>query len=126
MSCGRNMNILLAGTFGKVIPIGGHASDLALDEARGVLYIANFTANRIEVMTRRAHDDERVCERPVRGLEVSASPECERHEGGARRAPGEITFRSKLEDSLRVFESSGSFAEGLCVIDARGSEFGGE
>lgn len=38
-------------TFGKVVSIGGHASDLALDEARGVLYIANFTANRIEVMS---------------------------------------------------------------------------
>jgi len=36
-----------AGTFGKVVPIGGHASDLALDEGRRVLYIANFTANRI-------------------------------------------------------------------------------
>lgn len=42
---------LWAGTFGKVVPIGGHASDLALDEARGVLYISNFTANRIEVMS---------------------------------------------------------------------------
>jgi uncharacterized protein (TIGR03437 family) len=40
-----------AGTFGKVVPIGGHASDIALDEARGVLYVANFTANRIEVMS---------------------------------------------------------------------------
>src|SRR4029077_11576372 len=40
-----------AGTFGKVVSIGGAASDLALDEARGVLYIANFTANRIEVMS---------------------------------------------------------------------------
>lgn len=38
-------------TFGKVVPIGGHASDLALDERRSVLYIANFTANRIEVMS---------------------------------------------------------------------------
>ncbi len=38
-------------TFGKVVPIGGHGSDLALDEARGVLYVANFTANRIEVMS---------------------------------------------------------------------------
>ena len=34
-----------------MVSIGGHASDLALDEARGVLYIANFTANRIEVMS---------------------------------------------------------------------------
>ncbi len=37
--------------FGKVVAIGGHASDLALDEGRGVLYIANFTANRIDVMS---------------------------------------------------------------------------
>ena len=34
-----------AGTIGRVVPIGGHASDLVLDEARGVLYVANFTAN---------------------------------------------------------------------------------
>jgi len=40
-----------AATFGTVVPIGGHASDIALDESRGVLYIANFTANRIEVMS---------------------------------------------------------------------------
>lgn len=39
------------GTFGKVVAIGGHASDLALDEGRSVLYVANFTANRIEVMS---------------------------------------------------------------------------
>ena len=43
------------GTFGKVVAIGGHASDLALDEARGVLYVANFTANRIEVMSLADH-----------------------------------------------------------------------
>jgi|SRR5579871_2612427 len=40
-----------AATFGKVVPIGGQASDIALDESRGVLYIANFTANRIDVMS---------------------------------------------------------------------------
>ena len=39
------------GTFGTVVSIGGESSDLALDEARGVLYIANFTANRIDVMS---------------------------------------------------------------------------
>lgn len=39
------------GTFGKVVAIGGAASDLALDEGRGYLYIANFTANRIEQMS---------------------------------------------------------------------------
>src|SRR5215472_14191243 len=41
----------VAANFGTVVPIGGHASDIALDEARGVLYVANFTANRIEVMS---------------------------------------------------------------------------
>jgi uncharacterized protein (TIGR03437 family) len=40
-----------AGTFGLPVAIGGNASDLALDEARGVLYISNFTANRVEVMS---------------------------------------------------------------------------
>ena len=41
----------LAGTFGTVVPIGGEGADLALDEARGYLYIADFTANRIDVMS---------------------------------------------------------------------------
>ena len=40
-----------AGTFGRVIPIGGLASDLVLDQPRGVLYVANFTARRIEVIS---------------------------------------------------------------------------
>jgi uncharacterized protein (TIGR03437 family) len=43
--------LLGAGTLGRVVPIGGQGADLALDEARGVLYVANFTANRIEVMS---------------------------------------------------------------------------
>jgi len=38
-------------TIGTPVAIGGHASDLALDEARGVLYVANFTANRIDVVS---------------------------------------------------------------------------
>lgn len=40
-----------AAPFGRVVPIGGQAADLALDEARGVLYVANFTANRIDVVS---------------------------------------------------------------------------
>ena len=38
-------------TFGKVIPLGGHTSDIALDERRKLVYAANFTANRIEVLS---------------------------------------------------------------------------
>ncbi len=41
----------LAGTFGTVVPIGGHASDVALDERRGVLYVANMTGNRVDVIS---------------------------------------------------------------------------
>jgi uncharacterized protein (TIGR03437 family) len=39
------------GTFGQAVAIGGHAADLALDEARGYVYVANYTANRIELVS---------------------------------------------------------------------------
>jgi uncharacterized protein (TIGR03437 family) len=38
-------------TFGTVVPIGGEAADLALDEPRGLLYIADFTGNSIDVLS---------------------------------------------------------------------------
>src|ERR1051325_6816229 len=56
-----------AATFGTVVPIGGHASDIALDESRGLLYIANFTANRIDVMStndRAIHSSMNVAPQP--------------------------------------------------------------
>jgi uncharacterized protein (TIGR03437 family) len=40
-----------AATFGSVVPVGGHAADIVLDEARGVLYVANFGAARIDVVS---------------------------------------------------------------------------
>jgi len=40
-----------AAVFGSVVAIGGSASDIALDESRGLLYIANFGASAIEVMS---------------------------------------------------------------------------
>jgi uncharacterized protein (TIGR03437 family) len=40
-----------AAAFGTVVSIGGQASDIALDETRGVVYVANFTANRIDVVS---------------------------------------------------------------------------
>ncbi len=40
-----------AASFGTVVPIAGQASDIALDETRNLLYIANFTASRIEEMS---------------------------------------------------------------------------
>lgn len=39
-----------AATFGTAVPVRGTVSDIALDETRSRLYIANFAAGRIEVM----------------------------------------------------------------------------
>jgi uncharacterized protein (TIGR03437 family) len=40
-----------AATFGAVVRLGGTAADIALDEARGVLYVANFGASRVDVVS---------------------------------------------------------------------------
>src|SRR5580658_3166863 len=40
-----------AQVFGSVTAIGGSASDIALDETRGLLYVANFGASLIDVMS---------------------------------------------------------------------------
>lgn len=44
-------SVASAATFGRVVPTGGPAADIALDEGRGVLYIANYTSSRIDVMS---------------------------------------------------------------------------
>ena len=40
-----------AQTFGTVVALGGHSADLVLDEPRRLLYVANFTANRVDVVS---------------------------------------------------------------------------
>ena len=45
------VSIASAATFGRVVTTGGPASDIALDEKRGFLYIANYTSARIDVMS---------------------------------------------------------------------------
>ncbi len=58
-----------AATFGTTHPILGEFSDLALDEARGVIYLGNFTANRIEVFSLAT----RTLQQPIRlGITPSA------------------------------------------------------
>ena len=64
-----------AGTFGTVVPIGGTASDIALDPARGVLYIANFTANRIDVMTLSNNTIQTSINVPNQPSSISVSPD---------------------------------------------------
>src|SRR5215467_13942831 len=51
MTAAAAVEPMAAATFGTVVPLGGHAADIALDESRGKLYIANFTANRIDVLS---------------------------------------------------------------------------
>jgi uncharacterized protein (TIGR03437 family) len=64
-----------AGTFGKVVAIGGHASDLALDEGRGVLYIANYTANRVDVMSLSDHSVRTAMNVPSQPSSIALSPD---------------------------------------------------
>src|SRR5580704_13317651 len=66
---------LRAGTFGTVVPIGGEASDIALDPTRGVLYIANFTANRIDVMTLSNNAIQTSINVPNQPSSISVSPD---------------------------------------------------
>ncbi len=40
-----------AGTFGNVIQLDGHISEIVLDEPRGLLYAANFTAGKVDVIS---------------------------------------------------------------------------
>jgi uncharacterized protein (TIGR03437 family) len=56
-----------AAPFGRVVAIGGQAADLALDETRGVLYVTNFTANRIDVVSLGSAS-------LVRSMNVAAQP----------------------------------------------------
>ncbi|MEP6960659.1 MAG: hypothetical protein ABI995_01175, partial [Acidobacteriota bacterium] len=104
--------VTLAGTFGQVVSIGGAAADVALDEARGRLYIANFTANRIEVMsltTKTISTSINVASQPS---SISLSPDghwlAVAHYGN-RPAPGSPTNGITLID-LRNNNSKVTFA----------------
>jgi DNA-binding beta-propeller fold protein YncE len=44
-----------AASFGTAVPTGGQAPDIALDGPRGVVYVANFAANRIDVVSLANH-----------------------------------------------------------------------
>ena len=50
LACGT---AVYGATFGSVVPVRGTPSDIALDERHGNLYIANFSAGRVEVMNTR-------------------------------------------------------------------------
>jgi len=64
-----------AGTFGKVVSIGGAASDIALDESRGVLYIADLTGNRIDVMSLANNRVQTSINVPANPAQLALSPD---------------------------------------------------
>src|SRR5690348_13723761 len=39
-----------AATFGTVVPVRGTVSDIALDERRGLLYLADFSGGRVQTL----------------------------------------------------------------------------
>ena len=112
----------VAATFGTVVPIGGHASDIALDESRGLLYIANFTANRIEVMSTAdysIHTSMNVAPQPGA---LSLSPDSKyllvAHYGSSAPAdPSKnVVTLINLNDSTRQTFSTGDTPLGLAFI----------
>ncbi len=98
MSCGL---VAASGTLGRVVPIGGAAADLALDEARGYLYIANFTANRVEQMSLASNTIQTSINVPSQPSSLSLSPD----------------GRYLLVAHYGNFAAPGSAANALTVID---------
>lgn len=101
VALGMGATLLHGGTFGRVIPIGGQAADLALDEPRGQLYVANFTANRIDVIS--------LATNAVRtSISVSAQP------SGVALSPD---GRWLMITHYGNFVAPGSPANGITVLD---------
>jgi uncharacterized protein (TIGR03437 family) len=97
----------LAATFGTVIPIGGQASDIALDESRKSLYVANFGASRIDVVS----TDTRAI---ARSIQVTAQPGSlalsrdnrllvVTHYGASSTARNAVTVINLEDNTRRVF-----------------------
>src|ERR1017187_7116218 len=109
-------------TFGTVVPIGGHASDIALDESRGVLYIANFTANRIEVMSTVDYTIRTSMNVPAQPAALSLSPDSKyllvAHYGSlatADTSKNAVTLIN-LNDNTRQTFSTGDTPLGLAFL----------
>lgn len=64
-----------AATFGTAVPVRGTVSDLALDEGRGKLYIANLSAGRIEVMDTATRSIQSPMSVPLPPSAVTMSPD---------------------------------------------------
>src|SRR6266567_410275 len=114
-------------TFGTVvpvdIPVGGHVSDIVLDEPRGVLYIANFTARRIEVMSLSDKKVTRSITVPAQPGAMALSPDGQflvvTHVGGD---PGSPLFpppaASCPGSGVSVVNAGSGVVQSFCFADA--------
>src|SRR3954452_8032940 len=72
------------------------------------------------------HHGERVGERAVRRIQLTASPMRERNERGTGRARSGVPRGAELERALRMRERPWNSAERLREVDARGGDFGAQ
>jgi uncharacterized protein (TIGR03437 family) len=64
-----------AAVFGKVFPVRGQVSDIALDTKRSLLYAANFTANRVEVFSTASQTFQQAMSTAPQPSAVTVSPD---------------------------------------------------
>lgn len=62
-------------SLGQVVALGGHSSDVALDEPRGVVYVANFTANRVDVVVAETGEVQGSINVPSQPSSLAISPD---------------------------------------------------
>ncbi len=67
--------VTIAATFGTVVEVGGHASDLAVDERRGVIYVANYTGNTVDVVSTSGRSILRSMPVPAQPASLALSPD---------------------------------------------------
>jgi len=68
-------SIILGQGLGQVVALGGHSSDVVLDEPRGVVYVANFTANRVDLVNAASGEVEGSINVPSQPSALAMSPE---------------------------------------------------
>src|ERR1035438_7969849 len=118
----------VAANFGTVVPIGGQASDIALDESRGLLYIANFTANRIEVMSTADKSIHTSMNVPAQPAALSMSPDSKyllvAHYGSQTQSDPSLNAVTliNLNDSTRQTFTTGDTPLGVVFL-ADGTAF---
>ena len=100
-------------TFGNSVPVRGTVSDLALDEGRGRLYIANFSAGRIEIMDTASRALQTPLLTPLPPSAVTLSPD------GVYLVAGEYNNfgASTAKGGLTIFNLSAGTKQDVAIND---------